>query len=103
GAAARMRRLESELALATGRAYDRMLAEYGEASERFERLGGYDLEHRSQEVLDGLGLAGLPRDQDLATLSGGEKRRLALAALLLRSPDVLLLDEPTNHLDFAAL
>jgi macrolide transport system ATP-binding/permease protein len=102
-AAEQMRRLEATLALASGDEYDRKLAEYGEASERFEQLGGYDLEHRTQEVLAGLGLTDLPRDQDVATLSGGEKRRLALAALLLRSPDVLLFDEPTNHLDFAAL
>jgi macrolide transport system ATP-binding/permease protein len=102
-AAERLRRLESELALASASADDRTLAEYGEAVEAFERLGGYDRDRRIREVLDGLGLAGLSDDREVATLSGGEKRRLALAALLLISPDVLLLDEPTNHLDFAAL
>jgi macrolide transport system ATP-binding/permease protein len=99
----RMRRLESELAVTSGLAYDRALSDYGDATESFERLGGYDLDRRIQEVVEGLGLAGVPRDQEVTTLSGGVKRRLALAALLLRSPDILLLDEPTNHLDFTAL
>src|SRR5689334_8950220 len=78
--AERMGQLESELAAVSGTAYDRKLAEYGEASERFERLGGYDQEHRRKEVLHGLDLADVPPDQAVATLSGGEKRRLALAA-----------------------
>jgi macrolide transport system ATP-binding/permease protein len=102
-AAKEMRRLEAELAMASAVDYDRKLAEYGDVSDSFDRLGGYDLERRTQLVLEGLGLAGVSRDRDAATLSGGEKRRLALAALLLGSPDVLLLDEPTNHLDFSAL
>jgi macrolide transport system ATP-binding/permease protein len=102
-ATADLHRLELELTEATGPVLETKLVEYGEASERFERLGGYDFEHQIGEVLSGLGLAGLPTDREVATLSGGEKRRLALAALLLSSTDVLLFDEPTNHLDFDAL
>ena len=79
-----------------------LLAAYAESADEFERRGGY-AGHRVDEVLAGLGLADMDRARLAATLSGGEKTRLALAALLLRSPDVLLLDEPTNHLDFAAL
>jgi macrolide transport system ATP-binding/permease protein len=101
--AARLDGLEAALARAGAALDGRTLAAYGEALEAFERLGGYERERRVREVREGLGLLDLPDDRDVTTLSGGEKRRLALAALLLASPDVLLLDEPTNHLDFAAL
>lgn len=73
--------------------------EYQELHEAFERRGGFVMEARVSTVLDGLGF---PRDRwntPAAELSGGWRRRLHLAGLLLESPDLLLLDEPTNHLD----
>lgn len=82
---------------------DAVMTEYGEASEAFERYGGYEVEARVETILDGLGIAHIPREQHFGTLSGGEKARLGLALLLLGSSDVLLLDEPTNHLDSASL
>jgi macrolide transport system ATP-binding/permease protein len=79
------------------------LKEYGELLDRYERRGGYDVGHRRDTIFAGLAIDGLPRDRTVESLSGGEKMRVGLAALLLRTPDLLVLDEPTNHLDFAAL
>ena len=100
---ARMRELEAVMAGAAGEQMPAILEEYSQVSARFQDRGGYDLEFRVDAVLAGLGLAHLPRSREVATLSGGEKARIGLATLLLRSPDLLLLDEPTNHLDAAAL
>lgn len=98
----RLRELEALMA-AGGREAETVLTEYGEVPEEFEHLGGYDLDHRIDEVMDGLGIRHIAREREVESLSGGEKARVALAALLLRAPDLLLMDEPTNHLDFAAL
>ncbi|MFI5953618.1 ABC-F family ATP-binding cassette domain-containing protein [Cryptosporangium sp. NPDC051539] len=75
--------------------------ESGDASEEVLAAVGdrWDVEERTRAHLDRLGLAGLPFDQHLTTLSGGEIVSLGLAARLLEQPDVLLLDEPTNNLD----
>ena len=80
-----------------------VLEEYGELSQRFEARGGYEIAARTGEVLASLGVAYLSRNRLIAALSGGEKARVALAALLLAVPDLLLLDEPTNDLDDRAL
>lgn len=76
---------------------------YTEAESRFEAAGGYDLEPRLEAILAGLNLAAVPHDLPVERLSGGQKTRLGLAALLIQQPRLLLLDEPTNHLDIDAL
>ena len=76
-----------------------LITRQGRLQSEFERLGGYTLESRLETALSGVGLPKVIWDNPLARLSGGERRRAALAATLLGQTDVLLLDEPTNHLD----
>ncbi|MGH8974873.1 MAG: energy-dependent translational throttle protein EttA, partial [Acidimicrobiia bacterium] len=80
-----------------GAGFDKLLAEQADLSDRIEADGAWDLERTLEIAMDALRLP--PADAAVATLSGGERRRVALCRLLLRKPDLLLLDEPTNHLD----
>ncbi|MGV3490438.1 MAG: ABC-F family ATP-binding cassette domain-containing protein [Devosia sp.] len=80
-----------------------IIERYGEVQGRFQELDGYSLDGRAREVLDGLGFSQEMMDGDVGALSGGWKMRVALARILLMSPDVLLLDEPSNHLDLESL
>ena len=82
---------------------DAIIERFGEVQARFEALGGYALEGRAREVLDGLGFSQEMMDGDVGKLSGGWKMRVALARILLMRPDVMLLDEPSNHLDLESL
>jgi ATP-binding cassette ChvD family protein len=74
-----------------------LLAEQGDLQEQIDAAGAWDLERTVAVAMDALRCP--PGDADVATISGGERRRVALARLLLQHPDLLLLDEPTNHLD----
>ncbi|MHB1772225.1 MAG: energy-dependent translational throttle protein EttA, partial [Acidimicrobiales bacterium] len=80
-----------------GADFDKLLAEQAALQDSIDSVRGWDLERKFDIAMDALRLP--PGDADVTTLSGGERRRVALCRLLLSSPDLLLLDEPTNHLD----
>jgi ATPase subunit of ABC transporter with duplicated ATPase domains len=97
---------ELEHALADPERMDEMEAlveRFGHVQARYEELGGYALDARAREILAGLGFEQEVMDGDVGALSGGWKMRVALARILLMSPDALLLDEPTNHLDIESI
>ena len=77
--------------------FDKLLAEQADLQDKIDAAGAWDLDRTLDIAMDALRLP--PPDAKVETLSGGERRRVALCRLLLQKPDLLLLDEPTNHLD----
>jgi ATP-binding cassette subfamily F protein 3 len=102
-----LRRLEALMAdpqlISDNKKYEDTLNRYSMKSEWFREHGGYEMETKIRGILHGMGFGDIAPDTPVATLSGGQKTRLALAKLLLQEPDILLLDEPTNHLDIPTL
>lgn len=94
-----LQRLEAEVSTAADDVLETIMEEYTRVTKRYEYLDGYHYENRIKRLLIGLGYTEEWWKQDAATLSGGQKTRLMLAAALVRNPDFLILDEPTNHLD----
>ena len=86
-----------------GKDVDALLNEYGQVQDRFEHLGGYELESNARKILSGLGFKVTDFERPCSEFSGGWQMRIALAKLFLRHPDLLLLDEPTNHLDLESV
>ncbi|MBW2273471.1 MAG: ABC-F family ATP-binding cassette domain-containing protein [Deltaproteobacteria bacterium] len=84
-----------------GADHERLVAEQASAGEAVERLGGWERLHEAEAIIGHLGIEDSSRRID--TLSGGEKRRVALARLLVGEPDLAILDEPTNHLDIETI
>ncbi len=100
----KMKILEEELSDSEDpKKQEKLATEYGKLQERYTLLGGYGLEAEAKRILQGLGFKEMDFDRLTDELSGGWLMRIALAKILLQSPDLLLLDEPTNHLDLASL
>ncbi len=80
-----------------------LISQYTSLADRFRQAGGYEFRSRCKGILKNLGFDEAFHDLKISSLSGGQKTRLALARLLITSPDILMLDEPTNHLDIETL
>ena len=99
----RLRELEHDMAEHVDAQLDKTLEKYQDVQHEFELAGGYAWRHKLEATLLGVGLPENTWEQNVETLSGGQRSKLNLAKLLISTPDLLLLDEPTNHLDLAAI
>ncbi|HEX4875851.1 MAG TPA: ABC-F family ATP-binding cassette domain-containing protein [Chitinophagaceae bacterium] len=82
---------------------EKLLHEYSDKLHELETLGGYNIHHRTEEVLQGLGFSNEDLKRPYKEFSGGWRMRVLLAKMILQQPDLLLLDEPTNHLDLPSI
>lgn len=80
-----------------------VLEKMGDDQSEFERLGGYDIDSRAQEILTGLGIDPVDHNKPVEDFSGGWKMRIALAKVMISLPDLILMDEPTNYLDMETI
>jgi ATP-binding cassette subfamily F protein 3 len=99
----RLRDIEHAMAEQSGEQLEKTLKQYQSVQHEFDLAGGYAWRHKLEATLQGVGLDQTSWQQNVETLSGGQRSRLALAKLLISEPDLLLLDEPTNHLDLMAI
>jgi len=82
---------------------EKILYEYTDKLHELETLGGYNIHHKTEEVLQGLGFSNTDLQRSYQEFSGGWRMRVLLAKMILQQPDLLLLDEPTNHLDLPSI
>jgi ATP-binding cassette subfamily F protein 3 len=82
---------------------NKILMRMGDVQTDFEKIGGYDLETRAEEILSGLGIMPADHHKMVEDFSGGWKMRIALAKVLVMAPDIILMDEPTNYLDMETI
>jgi len=82
---------------------EKLLHEYSDKLHELDTLGGYNIHHKTEEVLQGLGFANVDLQRPYHEFSGGWRMRVLLAKMILQQPDLLLLDEPTNHLDLPSI
>ena len=99
----RMRQCEEDMKHSSGDALEILMKQYSDYTHAFERDGGYTYKSEVVGVLKGLGFQESEFSKSVATLSGGQKTRVALGKLLLQKPDLIILDEPTNHLDMNSI
>lgn len=99
----KLRLLEEKMSGLSGEALESVMHEYSELTHEMEQRNGYEYQSRIRGVIKGLGFSDDEFYQQISTLSGGQKTRIALGKLLLSAPDLLLLDEPTNHLDIESI
>lgn len=100
---AAIRQTEADMKHAAGTELDTLLKKYAGMTHRFEDINGYACKSEITGILKGLGFQEDEFDKKVATLSGGQKTRVALGKLLLQKPDLIMLDEPTNHLDLGSI
>ncbi len=100
---ASIRRTEADMKHASGEELELLLKKYASMTHRFEDINGYACKSEITGILKGLGFQEDEFDKKVATLSGGQKTRVALGKLLLQKPDLIMLDEPTNHLDLNSI
>lgn len=98
-----IRQAEHDMKSLEGDELEQLLKKYSSLTHRFEEINGYAYKSEITGILKGLGFSENEFDKKVATLSGGQKTRIALGKLLLQKPDLIILDEPTNHLDLNSI